>query len=237
VLTQANVIQAKTGAVGGSGLQDIDVVLDNPTTPGGTVTVQMYGPILWPGMPDGWEYDCACIVGSPLLWMFRYPDGPGGETSWPWHDPIGARAWMWRVTEWDTVLDPVGPFECYSQNSASGASVATLSTGTTPTTNRGEVVALATHVATHQAGAPGMTLNFSDHTNGFVEQDEVRLSMTNQELAASFSLVFDDTVGTYECTATVNTSAPAAADSYYSLLAVYAASQGQLSPGGSIVMG
>jgi hypothetical protein len=237
VLSAANIIQAKTGTVGGAGLQDIDVVLDDPTTPGGTVTVQMYGPILWPGMPDGWEYDCACIVGSPLLWMFRYPDGPGGETSWPWHDPIGARVWAWRVTEWDTVLDPIGPYEFYAQNTDSGASVATLSTGTTPTTNRGEVVALATHVTTHQVGAPGMTLNFSGHTNGFAEQDEARLSMTNQELAASFSLLFADTPATFECTATVNTSAPAAADSYYALISVYAAAQPEIVAGPTVMSG
>jgi hypothetical protein len=238
VLSAANIIQAKTGTVGGAGLQDIDVILDSPTTPGGTVTVQMYGPILWPGMPDGWNYDCACVVGSPLLWVFRYPTGAGGETSWPWHDPIGARVWAWRVIEWDATLDPISAFETYSQNSASGASVATFSSGTTPATTRAEVVSLVHHLTTHQASAPGMTLNFSGHTNGFVEQDEARLSLTAQEVASSWSLAFGDTAGaTYETTATVNTTAPAAGDSYYALQAVYAAAvpEGQV-PGRVMVV-
>jgi hypothetical protein len=225
-LSAANAIQAKTGTVGGAGQQTVDVTLDTPTQGGGSVIVEMYGPIVWPGMPDGWEFDCSAIPAAAVLWVFRCSPIPAGESTWQWTDPIGARVWAWRVTEWDLGLEPVGPFETYSQNSASGASVATLSTGTTPATNRGEIVALATHLTTHQASAPGMTLNFSGHTGGFVERDEARLSLTNQELDVSWSWAFGTSAGaTYECTATVNTSAPAAGDSYYALLGVYAASQ------------
>jgi hypothetical protein len=82
-----------------------------------------------------------------------------------------------------------------------------------------------------------MTLDFSGHTNGFVEQDEVRLSMAAQELAASFSVAFADTPGTFECTATVNTSAPAAADSYYALISVYAAAQPEIVAGPTVMGG
>jgi hypothetical protein len=240
-LSAANAVQAKTGTVGGAGQQTVDVTLDNPTSGSGdhSVIVEMYGPIVWPGMPDGWEFTCFAIPDAAILWHFYRPNVPPGESSWQWTDPIGARVWAWRVTEWDSVLDPVGAFETYSQNSASGASVATLSTGTTPATNRGEVVALATHLTTHQASAPGMTLNFSGHTGGFVERDEARLSLASQELDASWSWAFGSTAGaTYECTATVNTSAADAADSYYALLGVYAATTVPLlNPGGSVVMG
>jgi hypothetical protein len=240
-LSAANAVQAKTGTVGGAGQQTVDVTLDNPTSGSGdhSVIVEMYGPIVWPGMPDNWQFDCFAIPASPILWTFRRSGIPAGESTWQWTDPIGARVWAWRVTEWDIVLDPVFPYETYSQNSASGASVSTLSTGTTPATTRGEVVALATHLTTHQASAPGMTLNFSGHTNGFTERDEARLSLTNQELAASWSWAFGTSAGaTYECTATVNTSAADAADSYYALLAVYAATTTPLlNPGGSVVMG
>jgi hypothetical protein len=233
-LSSANVIQAKTGTA--DSLTTISVTLDNPTTGGGTVTVEMFGPSVWPGMPDGWDFDCFAIPSAPILWAFRLPNVPAGLSSWGW-TWIAPTSWMWRVTEWDTALDPVSPFEVTSNNSATGSGVATVSTGTTPTTNRAELVALATHVAVHTTSAPGMTLNFSGHTNSFTERDEVRLSLLNGEWQASWSWVFAEAAGTFETTATVNNSAPAGTDSYYALMAVYAASIPEVVPAPTVMTG
>jgi hypothetical protein len=218
-LSEANAIQAKTGNVAG---QTISVTLDNPTTPGGTVIVEMFGPAFYPDMPDGWEFDCFAAPSAAWVWYFRYCGGPGGEISWDW-TYITSTTWLWRVTEWDTRLDPVGPFETYAANGITSGSVPTFSTGTTPQTNRAEVVCLATHVAVHNAANPGMTLDFSGHTNGFVERDQARASLLNAEYDACWSWAFAQATGTFECTATVNNSDPAAGDSYYGLLGVYAA--------------
>jgi hypothetical protein len=236
-LSAANAVQAKTGTADSQ--QTISVTLDNPTSGSGdhTVIVEMFGPTVWPGMPAGWESDCFAIADAPILWAFRRPQVPAGLSSWDW-TWISQTSWLWRVTEWDSVLDPVGPFEVSAENSATGASVSTLSTGTTPTTNRAEVVALATHVAVHPASNTGMTLNFSGHASSFTERAEQRLSLLNAEWDASWSWLFAQAAGTFECTATVNNSAPAAGDSYYALMAVYAAtSVPLLNPGGTVVVG
>lgn len=220
VLSAANVVQAKTATV--SNNATAAVTLDNPTTAGGTVTVEMYGPALWPGMPDGWEFDNAT---SPAqLWTFRYSGGPGGETSWSWTD-IGPRNWAWRVTEWDMMLEPFSPYEAGGNNTDSGSAVTTLSTGTTNTTNRAEVVALATHVWSYALSDNSRTMTWDSYTNGFAERDELRQSFTplTQEMSAAWSWLFADTTGAFESTATVTKSASNASDTYYGLVTVYAA--------------
>lgn len=217
-ITSANVVQAKTGSIT-TAIDHADVTLDNPTTAGNTLTIQMVGPALYPGMPAGFEYDWSYVS---ALWSFRYSDMPGGETSWAF-TTVGPIVWAWRVIEWDIGLDPYSPFECGASNIATGSGVTSLSSGTTPTTNRSNVVALAFHRGTHPASNPGMTLNFSGHTNGFTEIDEVRQSLASTEVAYSWSWLFDTSTGTFETTATVNNSSPAAGDNYHSLIAVYAA--------------
>lgn len=235
-LSEANVIQAKTGTA--DSLQTISVTLDNPTRGGGSVIVEMFGPTVWPGMPDGWEFDCLAIPEAPILWCFRLPQVPViASPSWDW-TWISQTSWLWRVTEWDIGLDPVGPFEVSANNSATGASVTTLSTNTTPTTNRAEVVALATHVVAYNAAGPAVTLDFSGHTNGFIERDQARLSQLNAEWVASWSWAFPQATGTFETTATVTNSSPLAGDSYYALMGVYAATTfGEPQVGGGSVIG
>jgi hypothetical protein len=219
VLSAANAIQAKTGTQAAS--TTAAVTLDNPTTPGGTVTVELYGPISWPGMPAGWEFDATAGF---QVWMFRYSGGPGGETSWTFSFtfPID---WIWRVTEWDATLDPVSPLDAQpGTNTAGGSGVATMSTGTTSTNVRAETVALAMHMWRF-APAQARTVSFGGHTNGFVERDENRWSTGAAEIDACWSWLFNDTAGTFECTATVSNSAPNASDTYYGLVVVYAADQ------------
>jgi len=223
VLSAANAIQAKTGS--SSNTTSATVALDNPTTPGGTVTVELFGPIAWPGMPDGWEYD-ASTFSTGLAWMFRYSGGPGGETSWTW--TLGfAVNWVWRVTEWDVGLDPISPLETWTANTASGVGVTTVSTGTTPTTTRAETVALAWHLW-NWGGVSAQSFDWSAHTNGFVERDELRVTFpagTGAEMDSCWSWAFSDTAGTFECTATTNTTPRHAGDTFYSLIVVYAATQ------------
>jgi hypothetical protein len=217
-LSAANVIQAKTASAGA--VDPVTVALDDPTTAGSTVTVEMFGPIAWPGMPAGWEFDATLDV----LWCFRYSGGPGGETSWDW-SPGFPNDYQWRVTEWDVGLDPVSPFEGWAGNNASGTGVTTVSTGiSAPETNRAEVVALAYHHWVRGA-TTAQAFDWSAHTNGFTERDEARVSFSTSEVDGCWSWRFDSTLGSnYECTATVNTTPRNAADVYYALLVVYAAS-------------
>jgi hypothetical protein len=222
VLSAANVIQAKTdwSTVAST---SIPVDLDAPTTGGGTVTVEMYGPPLWPGQPDGWEYD---VMAGQRIWYFRRSNVPAGESTWTWTSVSPVTA-MWRVTEWDAGLDPVSPLEAANGTSTGGAGVTTLSTGTgVPNPNsRAETVALAMHCWTFSqpGGDPTRVVTFTGHTNSFTVRDTARLSPTNQDLAACWSWVFDDTVGSFETTATVGNNAPDASDVYYAAVAAYAA--------------
>ena len=224
-LSAANVVQAKTGSIGGGGATSADITLDNPTTAGNTVTVEMHGPAVWPGMPPGWDFDGSYPDVGPILWVFRLSGAasPGGETSWTW-TTLGPSAWMWRVTEWDVGLDPVDPFEIYAGNVASGASVPTFSSGTTATTNRAEVVALAMFRWSFAGGAdPTRTFGFGPYTNGFTERDEVRVNGTAGEFDAAWAWAFAEATGTFETTATVTSSSSSSQDSYFAQIAVYAA--------------
>lgn len=237
VLSAANVVQAKTGTLTNG--NPAQVVLDAGTTAGNTVTVEMYGPALWPGMPDGWQYDGTAPDAAPLLWCFRRSgvaagEGVSGSTSWDW-TYIAATNWLWRVTEWDTGLDPVGPFEAFAAGTTqNGTGVTAQSTGTTPSTNRAEVVALATH-SWHRLANTAQSFDWSGHTNGFTERDDTRATMGNAEYDLSWSWLFASTPGTFECTATVNLGTRAASDSYNSLIVVYAAATPEIVPGAVVI--
>jgi hypothetical protein len=223
VLSAANVVQEKVGTQAFA--SSATITLDTPTTAGGTVVVEMFGPIFWPGMPLGWEFDATAVPSGPLLWVFRQSGGPGGETSWTWTLAAGSNNWAWRATEFDVALDPVSPCETVAATSAGGTGVTTVSTGTSGTTNRAEVVCLATHLWNYPAADAARTVSFGSHTNGFTVRDALRQSWSAMELDVSWSWLFASATGTFECTATVSNSAPNASDAYYSTLAVYAATQ------------
>lgn len=223
-----NAVQAKTGSA--TAVDTISVALDAPTGDGGSVIVEMFGPIVWPGMPEGFDFDFAYPASAPVLWVFRKSPTVAGESSWSWTNTIGgtptATNWLWRVTEWDAGLDPVSGFEGSSGGNASGTGVTTLSTGTSaPETRRSGSVALATHLWQLPGTNSAQTFDWSSHTNGFTERDELRVTLGTSELDASFSWAFGDTVAlNYEVTATVNTTPRRAGDTYYAILAVYGAS-------------
>jgi len=241
-LSAANVVQAKTGPLPpSSGATSVEVSLDSPTQAGGTVTVEMCGPATWPGMPDGWDYDVNAPAAGPFLWVFRRSgtaagEGVAGSTAWTW-SYIAPTNWMWRATEWDTALDPVSPLEVVAAAGASsGAGVTSVSTTTTPVTNRAEVVALATHLWVYGAGAdPSRVFGFGPYTNGFAERDELRFNATSGEYGIAWSWAFAQATGTFETSATVSNSAPSANDAYYALIAVYAATQPVVVPAPTIM--
>jgi len=100
------------------------------------------------------------------------------------------------------------------------------STGTTPATNRAEVVALAMHYWAYTAAAdPSRVFGWGPYTNGFVERDEVRLNNATGEVGVAWSWAFASSAGTFETTATVTNPAPSGNDTYYAMLVVYAATQ------------
>lgn len=230
-LSAANVIQAKTDKLSAS---TAPVVLDAGTRAGSTVTVEIYAdsvPIMDGGIggriPDGFEFDASSVsAGSPDLHVFRKRNVAAGEGvagSTPWNFTyITALNWIWRVTEWDTGLEPVYPLEARSHNTATGTSPTTLSTGTTPQTSRGDLVCLAWHQWVRNANT-AQSMTWSGHTNGFTERDAVRWTMGTSEYGISWSWLFAEAAGQFETTATINLATRAAADLYFALLVVYAA--------------
>lgn len=231
-LSSANVIQAKTGSSINSATAS--VVLDAGTTEGSTVIVELYAgsvPFTDGGLggrvPDGFETDAVSLSGtSKMLYVFRKRDVAAGEGvagSTPWDFTyIAANNWAWRVTEWDTGLDPVFPLETSSSNFATGSSPTDLSTGTTTETGRDDFAVLAWH-HWHRVNAGVPTMSWSGHTNGFAERDELRYAFGTAEADESWSWAFHSgSVTTFETTATINLSDHNAADVFVALLVVYA---------------
>lgn len=219
-LSSANVVQAKTGQA--LGQNPVSITLDNPTGAGNTVTVELFGPAVYPTAPDGWDYDLSSPGFAPVQWNFHRAGIPAGESSWDF-TYIVATDWIWRVTEWDTALDAVDPLEQTSTGSASGLGVTSLSTGTTPTTVRAEVVALAM-LSWAWGGTSAQAFDFGAWTSSFTERDEARVSGTNVEYDLAWAWLFADTSGSFGTTATITTT-PDRSATYAASLVVYAASQ------------
>lgn len=232
VLSAASVIQAKTGS--SANASTADVALDSGTTAGSTVTIELWAgnvPFTDGGLggtvPDGFETDAMTEAGgTKLLYVFRKRDVAAGEGvagSTPWTFTfIANNTWAWRVTEWNSDLEPVFPLEQRVGSFVDGAP-ATISTGTTPTTSRPNVVCLAAHLW-WRAPANGTRATWSGHTNGFVERDAFSADMagTTTAVSLSWSWLFATSTGTFECTASRSTG-NASTDDEAALLVVYAA--------------
>ena len=229
-LSAANVVQAKTGTVTAD---PAPVTLDAGTTVGNTVTVEIsLGglPIMDGGMsgkiPAGFEYDaCSIAGGGRYQHVFRKRDvadgeGVAGSTSWDFSIGVST-PWLWRVTEWDTGLEPMSPMDAPPvYNSATGTSPTTLSTGTIAQGSRNNIVALCWHLAS----VPSATSHdWTGHTGGFTERDDIFFSSGASRLGSCWSWAFSDTPTTFECTATINADARSASDIFAGLLVVYAA--------------
>lgn len=231
-LTAANLLQSKVGtrnvaatpdtaAIGfDAGCQQDSTVIILLADPGG-------GGMMSGGMggsvPDGFEYDGGVATTANLIniYAFRQRYVTAGQQSWNFTKV--PPNWFWWATEWDLGLEPVSPLEALAGNSASGTAPTSVSTGTTPTTSRANVVAMAIHHWT-RTSATGATFDWSGHTNGFVEQDQVRWTMDSGGGACgSVSMAYATATGAFECSATINLTPRDASDVYFAMVAVYAA--------------
>jgi hypothetical protein len=232
-LSAANVIQAKTGVNASSVAPE--VVLDAGTQDGSTVTIELYAggvPFTDSGLggrvPDGFETDVIGVsaAGAKLAYVFRKRnvaagEGVAGSTGWIF-GYLAPNYWSWRVTEWDTSLEPVFPLEAFSFGTDQGTSPTSLSTGTTPTTSRSDLVCLAWHQWTRPS-TTAQSMTFSGHTNGFTVRDQNRWSGTNKEVNDCWSWLFSASAAAFETTATINLTTRDTQDLYVALLVVYAA--------------
>lgn len=222
-LSEANVIQVKMGSA--EAIDPATVTLDTPTTGGGTLILEIWGLSSWAGMPDGWEYDGSTFG---IIYQFRYPRVPAGESSWDFHNISNlATNWAWRITEWDTALDPVSPLDALpGTNSVVAAAVQpTFSTGTSGTNARDESVALATLMWYRPVSSPTRTVTWDNYTGGFTERGEQRVSFSITEISVAYAWKFNTSVGTYETTADITDSASTTNNNYYGIVSVYAATQ------------
>lgn len=236
-ITAANVIQAKTGSTGTGTTSAPEVVLDAGTQAGSTVTIELWAfntPFTVEGLegrvPDGFETDAMSVDpnGNAQLYVFRKRDVAAGEGvagSTPWvFGYLSAIGWCWRVTEWDTGLDPVFPLEIAVSNWASGTGATTVSTGTTTSNGRADTVCLAWHFWSNGVGdGAGVTVSWGSHTNGFTERDELRGVVGSSDYCASWSWAFNTATAQFETTATNTISSRHATDNFWALLVVYAA--------------
>src|SRR5215216_1749405 len=192
-LSASDVIQAKT-VIATTATTSTEVFLDAGTQAGSTITVELNAagsPItdLGTGIPVGFEEDAVGFIGgtaikSLLVYRKRNVaagEGVAGSTGWTFSDPYGTpHAWYWRATEWSASLEPVFPLEQSASTGQTGAGFTTISTGTTPDTQRSNAVALAWH-HWQRPSTTAQTFDWSGHTNGFTERDEQRYTAGTME--------------------------------------------------------
>lgn len=246
-LSADDVTQAKTGSATAN--TTAAVVLDTGTQEGSTVIIEISAggipltdPISGTTIPAGFEYDANSFTDTvKYCFVFRKSnvaagEGVSGSTSWDfvYTAPIN---WHWRVTEWDTALDPVSPLESFVSNWDLGTSPTSLSTGTT-LTNRAETVSLTWHMWTRPTNT-AQSFDWSGHTNGFTERDELRITQGGNEFDSCWAWCFNSVAGAVETTATINLTTRNSSDIYTALLVVYAAAVPvvELAGGGVTVAG
>jgi len=228
MLTAANAVQAKTDSlVAGN---PAVVALDNSTLEGSTVTVELMtggAPLTLLGtLPAGFELDANSVDsnGINVCHMFRKREVTGGENSWNF-SYISANNWSWRVTEWNVALEVMSPLEAVTAFATSGTGPTTVSTGTTQTTGRADLVCLAWH-HWQRSSNTAQAMTFSGHTDttaDFSIRDELRFTAGTAEFAECWSWAFSDIPGAFETTATINLTTRSAVDLYIAQLVVYAA--------------
>lgn len=236
-LSAANAIQAKTGQITSPAGGPAQVVLDGGTTAGSTVTLELSSNAVsftdgafGTRVPNGWELDAVApgVGGIKNLWVFRKrevaaEEGVAGSTSWDFDAGGLALIWSWRVTEWDLGLEPISPLEAVAANSDGGAAVTSLSTGTSTSTSRSDLVLLTFHYWT-QINGTNPTFSFSSYTpSSFVKRDELFWVSGSNYYDSAWGWRFVNAAGAYECTANITNSSPQAGDAFSALLVGYAA--------------
>jgi hypothetical protein len=231
-LSAANVVQATTGTADST--NTASVALDAGTQAGSTVIVELWaaGASMMDGgmtgrVPAGFEYDaCGSTSANRVLQTFRKPnvaagEGVAGSTAWDFA-PGFPTNWGWRVTEWDTGLDPVFPLETTVGNFATGTSPTNLDSGTTTENGRAITVCLGWHLW-QRSSVTAQSMTWSNHTGGFTERASLRQTYTAVEMGSSWSWRFNTTVGQYATTADINLASRDGGDVYVAQVVVYAA--------------
>jgi hypothetical protein len=220
ILSAANVLQAKSG---GGVIQNLTITLDNPTQAGSTIIIELWAPgslTIVGTLPDGFQLDANL---SSQFYTMRKARVAEGETSFAFTYSTST-FWAWRITEWDTALEPESPFETWASAAQVATGLSSFSTGTTWASSRPNVVALATHCWKRGQTDTGYTFDWGSHTNGFTERDELRISATAVEFDACWSWKFAEATDTFETTATATcNNAFDAQDTFWAVCAVYAA--------------
>lgn len=229
--SEAAVRQSATGIHVSSTADPGVVSLPAGCQAGNTVTVEIHvlgaSQLMDGGMggrvPAGFEYDAAALTaGSPHLYVLRKPNVAAGEQSWSFSIGL-AYYWVWRVTEWTRDLEPVYPLEQRAANYFTGATPTTLTTGTTPQTNRSDLVCLAWH-HWERFTADAVTISFAILTSGFTVRDQQRwTSAGGLQGLDCWSWKFVTGAAQYECTADINASVRDAGDVLIGMIVVYAA--------------
>lgn len=231
-LSAADAIQAKTGTAQAA---TAAVVLDAGTTEGSTVTVEMlagFTPITDGGMtgrvPDGFEVDAISTgTANKIIWVFRKSnvaagEGVAGSTSWDFAY-LAAIAWTWRVTEWDVELEPVSPVEATASFSQASPAPSPHTSGTTVTSNRGDVMALAQHLWWRIPSA-GEAISWGSYTNGFTLRDQVTWTASTTRICHAWSWAFSSSAASFETSPAISGVTPGANDTACAMVAVYATS-------------
>lgn len=236
VLSAASALQAKSDFLNGG---PITVALDSPCQEGNTVTIELFSQAVAffdfaPGysgaVPDGFELD-SCVIGSAakFLYTFRKRNVAAGEQSWQFNSILAPLSWMWRVTEWNTDLEPISPLEGFNGEYRGFVNApATLSSGIAPpngNTGRDNCMALGWHMFFEGAADAG-TFSWSDLTNGFVVRDSlvgVRIAAGSSRYWATWSWKFASVPSQFETTATANRTGGVSGDNYAAMMTVYAA--------------
>ena len=195
MLSEASLVQPP--ASGTFTTQTGTASLPNPTQDGSTVLLLTFRnnssslEILAPGfMDDGPSLG----AGGTTMLQRRHREVFGGENSWALDAQFtgAGNIFAWLAYEFASV-DRVSPLEQYATNS--GLSVATLSTGTTPTVAATDIACIAVH------STSSAVTTMTPQTAGFVKGEEVTLTNGSGHITVMVSRSYPGAGGTYECTA------------------------------------
>jgi hypothetical protein len=218
-----NTVQENWGTANPGGTTSLIIPLtggNNPsgvaTTAGNAVLVIVGASGSITGVPAGWPAVDRSIAGA--VYACTMPSIAAGETSWTFTINLASSVdWSFYVAELEGV-DPAVPLEV-SAVTLSGQTVA--DGGTFSTTTTGQTAALDTAAFAAFVADRTVAPTWSDYTNGFEEVQEVTTGSPTLRLAVARKDVAGAT-GTFETTATLDTSG-SSSTSTAALIVVYRA--------------
>jgi hypothetical protein len=218
-----NTIQENWGVANPGGTTSLVIPLTGGNNPGGVATtagnavlviVGASGSIT--GVPAGWPAADRSIAGA--VYAYSMPSIDAGETSWTFTlSGSSSVDWSFYVAELEGV-DPTVPLEV-SAVTLSGQTV--VDGGTFSTTTTGQTAALDTVAYAAFVADRTVAPTWSNYTNDFEEVQEVTTGTPTLRLAVARKTVVG-TTGTFETTATLDTSG-SSSTSTAALIVVYRA--------------